>query len=95
MDIEIELIKIDERKRPVSMQRAAELAHSISEIGLLNPVTVRQNNGFYHLVAGAHRLEACKILQWKTIPASLFEGDDLDAELAEIDENLRRNELTI
>lgn len=41
------------------------------------------------------RLEAAKLAGWSTIPANIVALDDLDAELAEIDENLIRNELTV
>ena len=47
------------------------------------------------ILAGLHRLEAAKRSGWQLIKASLFEGDDIAAELAEIDENLMRNDLTV
>lgn len=46
------------------------------------------------LVAGLHRIEACKRLGWTRIPAFIVDMDDRYAELAEIDENLVRTELT-
>jgi ParB family chromosome partitioning protein len=59
---------------------------------LLNPVSVTAEG--LRLVAGLHRLEACKKLGWEKIPVVLVSLDELMAELAEIDENLIRNELT-
>ncbi len=47
------------------------------------------------MIAGLHRLEAAKLLGWETIEAQEFEGDAVAAELAEIDENLMRNDLTV
>jgi len=94
-------IKVDEvlvggRKRPVDKGKVTELSHSIDEIGLLNPITVRESvPSGYKLVAGLHRLEAFKLLGREVIPAEVFVGSDLEAELAEIDENLRRCELTV
>jgi ParB family chromosome partitioning protein len=70
--------------------KVRELADSIREIGLLNPVSVTPDK---RLIAGAHRLEAVKLLGETTINANIVEGDDLHWELAEIDENLVRNEL--
>jgi len=79
------------------------LAESIAVLGLLNPVTVviqRENIGGLdghdapNLVAGARRLAACKQLGWTEIPATVVELYDIDLELAEIDENLIRMELT-
>ena len=46
------------------------------------------------LVAGARRLAACKSLGWSEIPATVVELNDIDLELAEIDENLIREDLT-
>lgn len=40
-----------------------------------------------------HRLSACKSLGWEDIEVNIVELTELDAELAEIDENLIRNEL--
>ena len=49
----------------------------------------------YWLVAGHHRLEAARKLKWEAIAAIIFDGMDADeAELAEIDENLIRAELS-
>ena len=95
MEVNIDNVIVGGRKRQLDMEKVATLASSIHEIGLLNPITIRSVNNHYELVAGAHRLEACRLLQLTTIRAELFEGDDLGAELAEIDENLRRNDLTV
>ena len=64
---------------------------SIKELGLLNPITVYRD---VVLVAGYHRLEACKALKWKEIPVINLEDDNLKAEQAQIDENIIRNKLT-
>ena len=45
------------------------LAQSIKENGLLQPVTVRRENGGYTLIAGERRLRACKLAGLKEIPA--------------------------
>jgi ParB family chromosome partitioning protein len=44
------------------------LAASISDIGLLNPITVDEDG---RLLAGARRLAACKQLGWKEIPVNV------------------------
>lgn len=95
MKIGIEEIKVQQRKRKLDNSKVQELAESFSSIGQLQPITVAQYNGMYRLVAGLHRLEAAKHIGWRTIEASLFEGDEIQAELAEIDENLMRNDLTV
>jgi ParB family chromosome partitioning protein len=90
--IPIASIRIENRLRPLNAEKVAELAESIAQVGLLQPIGVRPDGT---LVYGYHRLEACKQLGWTEIPAVVVDGDDLRAELAEISENLIRNELTL
>jgi ParB family chromosome partitioning protein len=50
------------------------LAESIREFGLLRPVLITPED---RLIAGRRRLEACKLLGWKTIPVNVIgeQGD--------------------
>ena len=80
-----------QRKRTFSDEKCKELARSIEEIGLLQPIIITENG---ILVSGLHRLKACKLLGWQEIDCIKKNYDELDAELAEIDENLVRIELT-
>jgi ParB family transcriptional regulator, chromosome partitioning protein len=68
----------------------------MADQGQLQPIVVRPDkDGGYCLVAGLHRFEAAKKLNWKEIWCSVFDDMDTDqAELAEIDENLIRVDLT-
>ncbi len=75
-----------------SLRDVEKLVDSIKEVGLLNPITVTPD---HTLIAGYHRLEACRKLGWEEIPVLIVELDGLKAELAEIDENLVRSELTV
>ena len=91
MLLKISEIKISEGRRAVEPGDVQALADSIREVGLMNPVTVTAN---HTLVAGLHRLEAAKRLGWENIECTVIEADDLHAELAEIDENYVRANLT-
>jgi N6-adenosine-specific RNA methylase IME4 len=72
-----------------------ELAKSIALVGLLHPIVVTPTaRSKYALVAGLHRVEACRSLGWKTVPATVLRTSSLQAQLATIDENIVRNELT-
>lgn len=84
-------ITIVNRKRDVVEARVAVLEDSIDEIGLLQPIIITSD---FVLVGGRHRLEVFIRKGWKTIPAIIKEYNGVDAELAEIDENLVRFELT-
>ena len=44
-----------------------ELAQSISQVGLIQPLVVRRSSGGYELVAGERRLRACKSLGMTTV----------------------------
>lgn len=68
------------------------LAASMEEIGLLQPITVTESGV---LVSGRHRLEAARSLGWETIPVFTVEDNDLQNRLVEIDENLKRLDLTV
>ena len=71
------------------------LAASIQEVGLMHPITVVQDEGdVYRLVSGSNRISAHVQLGRTHIPCQVVNLDTLHAEIAEIDENLIRNELT-
>ncbi len=99
----MELIQIDpaqvvvaDRLRAIDSDYVAFLAESIGRRGLDTPirVTTPDKNGFCRLIAGAHRHAAALQLGLATIPAIPFSGDELQAELLEIEENLVRRELS-
>jgi len=74
----------------------AELADSISKIGLLSPILVRITEaGKFEVVAGNRRFYACKSLGWKKVPCHIVELDDKSAFEASIIENIQRNTLNI
>jgi ParB-like chromosome segregation protein Spo0J len=98
-------IETKEGRRPLDENKVVELMESIKIHGLLNPITVATTNGRIRkkgrvqLVAGAHRLEAWKRL-WgdAEIPCTPMQAGKEDryilrARLAEIEENLIRNDL--
>lgn len=91
MRISISEIKINPGRREALPERVAELAKSIAEVGLLNPVTLDRANT---LIAGLHRLEAAKLLGWSEVDCTVSSLEGLQAELAEIDENFVRTDLS-
>lgn len=72
-----------------------DLARSIKEKGLLNPIMVRKNvDGKFELVAGQRRYLACSKLGWKTIPAIIRDNlDDTDATIISLVENVHRADM--
>ncbi|MDO5450516.1 MAG: ParB/RepB/Spo0J family partition protein [Akkermansia sp.] len=81
-------------RRHFNEQQIAELAESIRERGLVQPLVVRKVDGKYELIAGERRLRAVKKLGMKQVKVVLFEATDQEvAEIALI-ENLQREDLT-
>lgn len=95
MLIPVASIAIGPKHRRVVAGKVKEIALSIETIGLKVPIAVRPGKeaGSYILVAGRHRLEACRRLGRAEIEAEVFE-DVLEAHLWEIAENLHRADLT-
>ena len=71
-----------------------DLEQSMDSIGLLHPVQIVVVDGQYVCNAGERRLRAARKLGWTRITANILEGiDEVDAELAAIDENIVRKDL--
>jgi ParB-like chromosome segregation protein Spo0J len=100
--IETKLIIIRQDARKVDDATVKALAASIAEIGIINPLRVRPSRGFvdgvqsdvYEVIAGVHRLKAARKAGLEAVPCVIVDDDDLHAELAMIDENLCRAELS-
>lgn len=100
--IPVALITTHGRIRQADPSRVGALVDSIAEVGLLNPITVYRRtitrNGQdaegYGLIAGAHRLEACKALGLVEIEAQIVDLDEQQRIIAECDENLCGSRLT-
>jgi ParB family chromosome partitioning protein len=97
----IEQIEID-RIRPNPYQprkrfshiAIEELALSIKEYGVLQPIAVkRMNDGFFELIAGERRVKAAKLAGFKNIPAIVMEILDEDSTIIALIENLQREDL--
>lgn len=82
--------------RKLSEERLPGLVESIREIGIINPLRVRPvpDSEGWEVTAGSHRLEAACRLGLADVPCVIVNDDDLRAELASIDENLCRAELS-
>lgn len=93
-DIPIDRIIARHDARAIDETTVGGLADSIGAVGLINPIRVRAVGDQWEVIAGMHRLAACKQLGLVEIAADVIEADDLRAELAMIDENLCRAELS-
>lgn len=74
-------------------QLLQELAASIRQYGILQPLTVRRKQGYFELVAGERRLRAAGLAGLSEAPCLLVSVDDQDAGLLALMENLQRRDL--
>jgi len=70
-----------------------ELAQSIKEKGIIQPLLVRRKGDYYELIAGERRLRACNILGLKEIPIIVKDVDDRDSLEYALIENIQRENL--
>ena len=98
---EVELVPIARLEPREGQPRAnfdeeslAELASSIAEYGLIQPITVRRlPSGYYQIIAGERRWRASRLAGLGEVPVRIIEADDrLATELALV-ENLQREDL--
>ena len=72
----------------------AQLAESIRQYGVLNPLTVRRApGGGYELVAGERRLRAARVAGLNDVPCLLIAADNEDSSAIALVENLQRRDL--
>lgn len=93
-DLPTDIIDLRADARAIDEAAVAGLVESIANVGLINPIRVRAVGDRWEVIAGAHRLTAVKQLGLADISAIVVTDDDLHAELAMIDENLCRAELS-
>ena len=72
----------------------AQLAESIRQYGVLNPLTVRRlPTGGYELVAGERRLRAARVAGLNDVPCLVIAADNEDSSAIALVENLQRRDL--
>ena len=86
--------RIDQPREYFDQQALQELADSIAQYGLIQPITVRKlETGYYQIIAGERRWRASRLAGLKEVPVRVIEADDRrTAELALV-ENLQREDL--
>ncbi len=70
-----------------------ELAQSIRELGIIQPITLRNENGHYTIISGERRWRAARIAGLESIPAYVREVDDEQMHAMALVENLQRADL--
>ena len=77
-------------RRTFAPEELAELALSISQVGVLQPLSVRRVETGWELIAGERRLRAAKMAGLTRVPCLPVEADDDASALLALVENLQR-----
>lgn len=95
--LEIDINKIEpnrsQPRKSFDEDQLSGLADSIREFGIIQPIIVRQENGYYSIVAGERRWRAARIAHLSTIPAIVREYTELESIEAALIENIQRADL--
>ena len=70
-----------------------ELADSIKEVGVLQPISVKKKDDYYEIIAGERRWRASRIAGLKTVPVIVKDLDELKTLEAALIENIQREDL--
>jgi ParB family chromosome partitioning protein len=81
-------------RRVFPQQELEELAASIAEVGLLQPISVRQVRDRYQIIAGERRWRAYKLLGRATIEALVIPVEESDMAVLALVENMDRSDLS-
>lgn len=98
--LEIQELKIedvipreDQPRQAFDEESLQELANSILEYGVIQPIIVRKTGKKYEIIAGERRYRASKLAKKETIPGIIRELDDYEGESLALIENIQREDL--
>ncbi len=93
--IDINLIKSNDKQPRKSFDdvKIAELAQSIKEHGIIQPIILSKKDDYYTIVAGERRWRASKLLGLKEVPAIVMDLSDKDILEISLIENIQRQDL--
>ncbi|HSD14009.1 MAG TPA: ParB/RepB/Spo0J family partition protein [Flavobacterium sp.] len=96
IELDIEAIEINpfQPRTNFNEESLQELASSIRELGVIQPITVRKTDfNKYQLISGERRLRASKLIGLKTVPSYIRLANDNDSLVMALVENIQRHDL--
>ena len=96
-EVDVMLIKPnpDQPRREFNEESLRELADSIAQIGIVQPITLRDTgDGFYTIIAGERRWRACQMAGLERVPSYIRTVDDENMMEMALVENIQRQDLT-
>lgn len=83
----------DQPRKNFDQESLEELAESIKEFGLIQPIVVCKKDDYYSIVAGERRWRACKIAGIEEIPVLVRDDDEKKNQEIALIENIQREDL--
>ena len=80
-------------RKNFNQEALEELAESIKEYGLIQPIIVTEKEGYYSIIAGERRWRACKLAGLEEIPVIVREDDERKNNEIALIENIQREDL--
>lgn len=95
VELDLNLLQVrEDQPRKVFDQKAIEdLAESLKDKGVLQPILVRKISDKYQIIAGERRFRAAKLAKLKKIPAIIKDLDDREVMEISLIENIQREDL--
>lgn len=86
--------RADQPRKSFDQEALEQLARSIAEHGLIQPIVVRKSlGGFYEIIAGERRWRASKLAGLEEVPTIILDSDDLKTAEISLIENIQRENL--
>ena len=83
----------DQPRKNFNQEALEELAESIKEYGLIQPIVVTKKDGYYSIIAGERRWRACKLAGLQEISAIVREDNEKKNTEISLIENIQREDL--
>ena len=97
IELKVKISKVgpnkDQPRKQFDEDALVELADSIRQFGIIQPLIVQEKNGFYEIIAGERRWRAAKLAGLKEIPVIVKEYTDIEVVEISLIENIQRESL--
>ncbi len=97
IELKVKISKVgpnkDQPRKQFDEDALMELADSIKQFGIIQPLIVQEKNGFYEIIAGERRWRAAKLAGLKEVPVIVKEYTDIEVVEISLIENIQRESL--
>ena len=97
VELKVKISKVgpnkDQPRKQFDEDALVELADSIKQFGIIQPLIVQEKNGFYEIIAGERRWRAAKLAGLKEVPVIVKDYTDIEVVEISLIENIQREDL--